>query len=162
MYGDIVVCLPLHLSVAVSMQYQLLQYLDYHTNNSYTIKIKPHPYLPKSARLERLFSSYKNCNFVENDVESLFNECALVIAPASSVVYEALFLGIKTLLFIPEEFTVNVTYFLKDYLFIAYEYNFSERVEEALKSRNYPRLNITEYFSKPDYDLFLKNICTYS
>jgi predicted glycosyltransferase len=89
----------------------------------------------------------------------LLKKCSLLVSANSvSVPLEAMCLGVKILFFIPEEFSFGVDTFIKDNAFIAYEDNFSLKLEEALKANRYPKLKAEDYFSAPDYTVFLKYI----
>lgn len=155
---NIVVALDLFPHISIPLQRQLLNLLGNNGLSEYTIKIKPHTYLPKDACFERDFASYKNCRFVKDGMGELLKNCSLLVTSNSSVIFESVFSGIKTLYFIPEEPTLGVEYYLRDSLFIAYSENFSEKFKEALGSMLCPKLNIEEYFSPPDYNIFLKYV----
>jgi hypothetical protein len=66
--------------------------------------------------------------------------------------------NIKTLYLIPEEISTGNEYFIREQLFISYAHNFSFKLKEALKSKIYPVLKIEDYFSAPDYNIFMKYI----
>lgn len=157
---NIVVALDLVSDISIPLQRQLLAFLKKENLSEYTIKIKPHPYLPEYAILRSLFGVYKNCKFVKNDMKELLENCSLLITSNSSVVFESVFLGIKTLYFVPEEPSLRLEHYLRDSLFIVYSEDFSEKLQEALISSQYPRVNIKEYFSLPDYGIFLKHVRT--
>ena len=94
-------------------------------------------------------------------MKKLLASCCLLITSNSSVVFESVFLGIKTLYFIPEEPSLGLEYYLRDSLFIAYSEDFGQKLSEALQSRDYPKADIKEYFSQPDYNIFLKHAYGY-
>ncbi len=154
----IVVALPMSPSISISLQRQLLKCLDKIGLTDYIIKIKTHPYLPKSAYLKDAFSQHKNCRSDKASINELFKDCALMITSGSTVAFESILSGVKTLYFIPEEVSLGLEHFIKEYIFIAYEENFLEKFEEALKSPQYPKVNIEEYFSQPDYNVFLRHL----
>lgn len=153
---SIVVALPLMTAISLALQKQLLKFLKKSDLKEYSIKINYHTYLPRYGRLEALFANFKNCRFVKESARELFKDCFLLITSNSTVVFESVFLGIKTLYFIPEQPTLSHEHYIKDHLFIAYEDNFSEKLNEALESSLYPSVNIKDYFSSPNYDIFLK------
>lgn len=158
--GNIVVALHLSPAISLPLQKQLSDSLKRNSRAGYIIKIKPHPYLPKYAYLRSAFAGYKNCEFVKDNISELLRNCALLITSSATVALESVLSGIKTLYFIPEELSFGLEYFIKDYLFIAYEENFAEKLEEALRSSDYPNMDIEEYFSRPNYSIFLEHLST--
>jgi len=153
----IVVALPISSSISLSMLKQLLNSLEKNkTLSNYILIIKPHPYLPKQAQLREDFTKYKNCQFSSQSINELLENCGLLITSGSTVAFESIFFGVKTLYFIPEEISLGLEHFIKDHLFIAYEEDFSGKLEEALESTNYPEVDIKEYFVPPNYEKFLK------
>lgn len=155
---DIIVALSISPAISIPLQRQLLKFLRRNPLADYTIKIKPHPYLPKYAHLESAFAGYKNCRFVRQNISQLLKNCVLFVAYESSILLEPILSGIKTLCFIPEELSFGFEHFIRDDLFIAYEKDFSDKLEEALKSPDYPKVDIEEYFSPPNYTTFLEHI----
>jgi len=154
----ILLALPVSPTISISLQMQLLNLLKTDDVKDYIIKIKPHPYLKKTDCLIEAFTAYKNCEFVKTDVRELLKECILLITSASTVAFESLLLGIKTLYLVPEEISWDLEYFIKDELIVAYENNFAQRFKEALTSTRHPRLDLQSYFSYPNYDMFIKDI----
>lgn len=155
---NIVVTLPITPTIAIPLERQLLNFLRRNPLSDYNIRIKPHPYLPKSAHLKDSFAGYRNCQFVSTDMNILFKDCVLSITSSLTIAFESIFSGIKTLYFVSEEPSFGLDYFIRDYLFIAYEDDFSRKLEEALKDTAYPDVDIDEYFSPANYSVFLEHI----
>lgn len=155
---DIIVALPITPTISIPLQKQLLGFLKKNSLPDYIIKIKRHPYLPRYAYLESAFAGYKNCRFVGENISQLLKNCVLFIGYDSSILLEPILSGIKTLCFIPEDLSFGLEHFMRKYLFVAYEKDFSEKLEEALKSPIYPDADIDEYFSRPNYSIFLEYI----
>lgn len=155
---NIVVALPISLSIALALQYQILNSLKNIDLSDYIIKIKLHPDLPRFTYLDDKFAHYKNCQISAESISELLKDCVLLVTSGSSVAFEAVFSGIKTLYFIPEEISLGVEYFIREHMFIGYEEDFLEKFKEALESNECPRAKIEEYFSQPDYNVFLKYI----
>lgn len=157
---NIVVILDMVSTIAISLQKQLLDFLKRDSLREYNIKIKPHAFLPKYASFERFFVGYNNCQFVKSDMSELLKDCFLLVASNSSVIFESVFSEIKTLSFIPEEPSLGMEHYLRDSLFIAYSENFADKFQEAIENSRYPKVNIEDYFSVPDYSVFLESITT--
>lgn len=153
---SIVVALPVFSEAALSLQEQILLALKSGCFGSSQLIIKPHPYLPKEAQLRNQFLAYQNCEFSNENMNVLLEKCKLMITTDSSVIFESVFLGIKTLYFVPEQFSIGLEYFLKDYLFLAYEQNFFPKLKEALVSSRYPNAILERFFSPPAYNVFLE------
>jgi len=153
--GNIIVALPISPSISFSLEGHILKALSFIDLDAYKIQIKPHPYLHGNLGLKRDFKAYKNCAFVNTDMGELLAEGILLITSESSVAFESVFMGIKTLYFIPEGLTLGLEYFIKDHLFIAYEEDFTEKLTESLRSSKYPDARVEDYFSRPDYNVFL-------
>ena len=153
---SIVVALPISPGLSLLLQKQLLNSLEKVSLMDYTINIKPHPYLPKFARLEDAFAQFKNCQFTRKRINELFKDCALMITSGSTVTFESVLSGIKTLYFVPEEVSSGLEGFIREHLFLAYEEDFFEKLKEALQSTRYPKVEIEDYFSPPNYNVFLK------
>lgn len=152
---DITVVLPISPDLAISLQKQLAGFLKHDKLSEYRIIIKPHPYLPEYANMSRLFSGYNNCEFTGNDIRSLLKTSILLITSGSGAAFESVSMRIKTLYFMPESLSLGVEYFIRDKMFVAHEEDFSEKLREALSSPVYPHLDIAEYFSEPDCNVFL-------
>ncbi|MDD5355792.1 MAG: hypothetical protein PHY56_04610 [Candidatus Omnitrophica bacterium] len=154
-YNNLVVATPLDLNTTNSLLSQLLKILQQGGISEYSVKIKLHPHLRKEGFIKDKFKDFKNCSFVEDNLNKLLKECDLFITSCSAAVFDSLFSGVKTLYFIPEGVSFGVEYFIREHLFLAYESDFSEKLKEALDSTQQPRVNIREYFSYPNLDMFL-------
>ncbi|MDD5005714.1 MAG: hypothetical protein PHS93_04345 [Candidatus Omnitrophica bacterium] len=153
---NIVIAFPISTSISISLYRQLLNLLATRKDlSAYTIKIKPHPYSKRFDFPYKDCHSYKNCTVVKNEFAELLNDCNLLITSGSSVAFESVLLGIKTLYLIPEELSYGIEHFIKDNLFIAHEDDFSDKFDKALNSPVYPNANIEEYFSRPDFNIVL-------
>jgi len=155
-YDSLVVATPLDPDATNALLNQLSNVLQRGHISKYSVKIKLHPHLRRGGFIKERFRNFKNCSFVDDDLNKLLEECDLFITSYSAAVFDSLFSGIKTLYFIPERVSFGVEYFIRDYLFLAYEDNFSEKLEEAINSAQQPKVNIREYFSCPDLDVFLR------
>lgn len=155
---EIILPLPAYQTVSAALQRQILDMLGDQQSylHEYTIKIKPHPYLCKRDILFEDFRRFSNCQIVEKDFSQLLDSPAAVICSCSTVVFEALLSGCKTLYFIPEELSEGTEFFIREYLVIAYQSNFQEQLRSVLKTENIPAVNKDEYFSSPNYEVFLK------
>ena len=142
--------------MAVSLQEQVLLGLREGYFGSGKVIIKPHPYLPKNGQLKNQFLSYGNCEFSDKSMSALLEDCGLLITTESSVIFESVFLGIKTLYFVPEQFSIGLESFLKEYLFVAYEQDFLSKLSDALSSSSRPSAELERFFSEPSYDTFLE------
>ena len=157
---NIIVALPISPSIAIALQRQILRVLGNISLGDYIIKIKPHPRLKKNAVLEKEFTQYKNCQFVNQSIHELLKECMMLVTSGSAVTFESLLLGRKTLYFLPEEISWGLEHFVRDSLCIADEDDFLEQFRSVLDSACSPNVNIDEYFSPSDYTVFLKHIHT--
>ncbi|MDD5045089.1 MAG: hypothetical protein PHG51_06070, partial [Candidatus Omnitrophica bacterium] len=153
----IVVALSMVSEVSISLQRQVLGCLAAGEFNGYKFLIKPHPYLLKSDLLTEEFLRYDNCIVTEKGMEQLLEDCCLLVTSGSTVAFEALAFGVKTLYFIPEAVSVGNEYFIRDYLELAFADDFNEKLLTALKSTECPKFNVKEFFSPPDYSVFLKH-----
>jgi len=162
---NITVLLAISTSLSVSLQRQLLKILNIMDLSRYGIRVKAHPYLPKTAILKKDFSSFENCRFTDENVDKMLADSQLVITSSSTVAFEAVFLGVKDLYFIPEEpFFYGLEERIQKQVFVAYEDNFLKQMTKALASKIKPNMAIEEYFSFPDYNMFLnflekKDLC---
>ncbi|MDD5545974.1 MAG: hypothetical protein PHO67_02275 [Candidatus Omnitrophica bacterium] len=156
--NNIVVALPIFPEVTVSLQRQVLACLASGEFNGYKFLIKPHPYSWGSVLLAKEFSGYENCEFTGKDMSGLLEDCFLLVTSASTVVFEALSLGVKTLYYIPEGISLGLEYFIRDYLEVSFADDFKEKLVAALGTKEYPEFNIKEFFSPPDYLVFLKHV----
>ena len=152
----IVMALPFNPAISIAMQKSLLRLLNKNRLVNYKIKIKAHPILPKFAYLNKDFSSYKNSEFVDDNLEKLLDSCNVLITSGSTALYEGVFAGVKTLCFVPEGLSLGNKYFIEEHIITAYEENFHGKLEEILSSTCYPDVDVEEYFSRPDYNIFLK------
>lgn len=152
----IVMALSFKPTISIAMQRCLLRFLSKTQLADYKIKIKAHPILPKFAYLKKDFSSYKNCEFINESLEKLLDRCCVLITSGSTAIYEGVFAGVKTLCFVPEELSLGNKYFIKEHVIIAHEEDFSVKLEEILSSTHCPDIDIKEYFSYPDYNVFLR------
>lgn len=157
--GDIVVALPAYADVARSLQEQMLKTLDSDKFFSgFSIKIKTHPFLPDFAVMKRLFDRHANCGFTLEPVSSLLDNCRLLITSATTVAYESVICGIKTVYLIPESFSDGTEQYIREHLNICFENDFTETVKKALTGGDRPSAISSEYFSKPDYNVFYKSL----
>jgi hypothetical protein len=155
-HRDVVVALPLDSQMALFLQSRLLSMAGEGGLDGLKLKIKPHPYLPVDALLTVAFAAYPDCSFVDDAVPDLLASCGLLITTASTVAFESVALGIKTLVYIPESVSWGIEYYIKENIFIAYEDDFSAKFHEAVASSNYPDWDVEAYFSRPDLSIFLK------
>jgi hypothetical protein len=154
----IVVTLPILPDIAIALQKRVLACLSAGKFNKYKFLIKPHPYLPKSALLTGEFLRYNNCELTEKDLRQLLESASLMITSGSTVVFESLSLGVKTLYLIPEVVSAGNEYCVGNYLKLAFADDFMEALFSALDSARPKTFNIKEFFSPPDYSVFLKQI----
>ncbi len=152
----VVMALPIYSSISLVLQKLLLEFIKRSDSKNYNFIIKPHPYLPRRFLLKDDFKDFGNCKFVESDIGFLLRDCALFISSSSSVVFESVLSGIKTMYFIPEEVSLGHEYFIRDQMFVAYEEDFISKLNDALVSANRPKLLIEEYFTRPGFDNLLK------
>ncbi|MDD5691366.1 MAG: hypothetical protein PHC37_06725 [Candidatus Omnitrophica bacterium] len=153
---SIVVALPVYSEAAICLQEQILRALKNGCFDSSRLIIKPHPHLPKESQLKNQLLAYNNCEFSNNNISSLIEKCKLLITTDSSVIFESVFSGLKTLYFIPEQFSMGLEFSLKDHIFIAYEYDFLIKIKDALDSMRYPDAVLEKFFSAPSYNTFLE------
>lgn len=153
---SIVVALPVFPEAAISLQEQILRALKSGLFGTSRLIIKPHPYLSKKAQLKNQLLAYRSCEFSNENMRILLKNCKLMITTDSSVIFESVFSGSKTLYFIPEQFSMGVEFFLRNYLFICYEQNFLLKLKEALNSTRYPDAVLERFFSLPSYNAFLE------
>ncbi|MDD5173446.1 MAG: hypothetical protein PHV48_01290 [Candidatus Omnitrophica bacterium] len=156
--GAIVVALPISPDIAIALQKQILSCLATGKFNKYKFLIKPHPHLPKSALLSGKFLKYGNCELTEKDLRKLLESSSLMVTSGSTVVFESLSLGVKTLYLIPEIVSAGNEYCIADYLRLAFADDFMEALFSALDSTESKVFNIKEFFSPPDYSVFLKQV----
>jgi hypothetical protein len=155
----VVIALPIIPNIAILLQKKVLDALaENKLLAGYYIKIKPHPHLLKSAKLEKEFLKYKNCSFVNSNINDLLKCCDLMITSGSSVAFESIMNNVKTLYLIPEQVSMGHECFMRKHLFISYANNFPFKLKEALGSSSYPVVKIEDYFSAPDYNIFMKYI----
>lgn len=151
---NIVVALPIDPVTALPLQNQILKVLENKKFERYHFVIKPHPHLPgrylKSAR----FGTFKNVTITVRPVTELLQDCGLLISIDSTVAFESVFAGVKTLNYIPDELTMGIEQFISQDSYSAYDSNFSEKLFEALESQHYPQVNISRYFSPINYEMF--------
>ena len=153
---SVVVALPLDPLIAFSLQVRLLALAREGKLDGFCVKIKAHPYLPADAVLTPLFLKYKNCVFVHDNIHLLLADCSLLVTAASTVAFESLAMGVKTLVYVPESVSWEVEYFIKDHIFLAYEDDFSERFIDAVNDTGVVDWDVTAYFSQPDFSVFSK------
>ncbi|MDP2939807.1 MAG: hypothetical protein Q8O13_07005 [Candidatus Omnitrophota bacterium] len=155
---EIVLALPGYPTVSLTLQRQILDILSDKQSylHEYTIKVKPHPYLCKKDILFKDFRRFSNCQIVEKDFSQLLDSPAVVICSCSTTVFDALLSRCKTLYFIPEELSEGTEFFIREYLVIAYQSNFQDQLRSVLKMESIPTVDKNEYFSPPNYDVFLK------
>ncbi len=156
--NSIIIALSIDEGVSIWLQRLLLNFLKRDALPDYIIKIKPHPLLPEKAYLRDEFADYKNCDYIKEEIGSLLKDACLVITSGSTVAFESVISGVKTLYVIPEEIALSHEDFLEEDIFVSYEENFSDRIKEALKSDRYPKVNVEDFFSKADYNIFSNHI----
>ncbi|MDD5680408.1 MAG: hypothetical protein PHI59_04110 [Candidatus Omnitrophica bacterium] len=156
--NTIVVALSIFPEVTIALQRQVLACLATGEFSEYKFLVKPHPYSWRSALLTKEFLKYDNCELTGKDIKLLLEDCCLLVTSASTVAFEALSLGVKTLYFIPETISIGLEYFIREYLEIAFADNFKEKLLTALKTTEYPVFNVKEFFSPADYSVFLKQV----
>ncbi|MDD5045090.1 MAG: hypothetical protein PHG51_06075 [Candidatus Omnitrophica bacterium] len=156
--NTIVVALSIFPEVTVSLQRQILSCLATGEFGGYKFLVKPHPYSWRSALRANELLKYDNCELTGKDMEQLLEDCCLLVTSASTVVFEALSLGVKALYFIPETVSLGLEYFIRDYLEVAFADDFKEKLFSALKSDEHAKFNVEEFFSPPDYSMFLKHV----
>jgi hypothetical protein len=154
----VVVALPILPDIAIALQKQILACLATGKFSKYKFLIKPHPYLPKFALLSGKFLKYSNCKLTEKDLRKLLENSSLMVTSGSTVAFESLSLGVKTLYFIPEVVSIGNEYFIRDYLKLAFADDFMETLFSALDSSETKIFDVKKYFSPPDYSVFLKQV----
>lgn len=153
----IIVALPIDPGNALQLQNQMLKVLKDDRFSKYKFLIKPHPYLQGRYIKSVQFSSFKNASITHVPIKELIQECELLISVDSTVAFESLFAGVKTINYIPEELTQGIEHFISRFSFCAYDHNFPEVVIKAVDSREYPDVDIKEYFSPVNFDVFIQH-----
>lgn len=159
-YKFIIVALPIYPKIALTLQSLMLNILRDSNNplKDYSIIIKPHSYLPRNVIKRKDFSEFRNCRIIQDSISESLKTAALLVTSSSTLIFESVSLGCKTLYLIPEDFSDGTEFFIKEHLFISYENNFLSILKQALACDNKPKINKDEYFSVPDYAKFLQFI----
>ncbi|MBD3426565.1 MAG: hypothetical protein GF409_04985 [Candidatus Omnitrophica bacterium] len=152
------VVLPIDPQVAVSLQKQVLRCLENGLLDEYRVKIKPHPFLMKSASLSRELGGYDNCEFVSEDLKSMLKTSEVLVTSGSTAVFEGVFTGVKTLYLVPEAFSWGYEHFIKDHVVKSYEEDFPGKLKSILADSGGPQVDIREFFSPPDHGIFLEYV----
>lgn len=152
----VVVALPIDPEISIALQRRLLALAKKKSLSGLTVKIKAHPCLPAKAVLTQEFRAYGNCSFVDDNVSGLLADCGLLITSASTVAYESLAAGVRTLVYVPESVSWGIEHFIRQDVVLAYEDDFSEMFLKALNGPDSPPWSLEGFFGQPDPAVFLK------
>lgn len=147
----VVVALSINETVSFALQNDLIKALRQGVFLGYRVVIKAHPYLKGKSLCKKAFVDFSNVFWTTENIDVLLSECSLLISTESLVLYEAVFQGIKTVCYVPEDISYGTEEFIKHKLFMAYSFNFESTIQAALDTHQIDPEPIKKYYSKPDY-----------
>ncbi|MBZ0165437.1 MAG: hypothetical protein K8I00_01430, partial [Candidatus Omnitrophica bacterium] len=155
---NVFVALPIDPSAALQLQEQMIRLLDNPSYSRIHFQIKSHPHLSARFVLAQRLQSYPNCELINKSVREVLPESRLCVSVDSTVALEAVFSGVPTINFIPEDITQGIEQIIRDYSFCATEKDFEAVFNAAMQTTERPRMNIGDYFSTVRYQLFYDEV----
>jgi hypothetical protein len=154
----ILVALPFRATTAVELQRELLDVLSRGELEEYRWIIKPHPFLKEENVLAKEFARFSNCAISREDISVLLNQSSVLICSDSTVLYEAVLMGLKTISYIPEDVAYGFEWGIADYMTIVSQKEFAATLKGILASPPCGRARVEDFFSKPDYFAMVREI----